>query len=106
VRVRSFDHRAVAAVKKLEPGIQTALLIAHTAPVSPGELLRQAGAVLYCPDYHFVDEEVVRSSQADGGRVIPWTVNTAKDWARLLAWGVDGICTDFPDQLARYRAAR
>jgi glycerophosphoryl diester phosphodiesterase len=32
--------------------------------------------------------------------VIPWTVNEARDWERLVAWGVDGITTDYPDQLA------
>jgi glycerophosphoryl diester phosphodiesterase len=33
-------------------------------------------------------------------RVVPWTVNRPADMARLIAWGVDGLCTDRPD-LAR-----
>jgi glycerophosphoryl diester phosphodiesterase len=31
---------------------------------------------------------------------MPWTVNDPADMARLIGWGVDGICTDRPD-LAR-----
>lgn len=30
-----------------------------------------------------------------------WTVNDAADMRRLIAWGVDGIITDYPDRLLR-----
>jgi glycerophosphoryl diester phosphodiesterase len=29
--------------------------------------------------------------------VIPWTVNDADTMRKLLAWGVDGLITDYPD---------
>jgi glycerophosphoryl diester phosphodiesterase len=98
--VRSFDHRAVAAARLLEPGLTAAVLVAGTAPAAPADLARRAGAQVYCPDYEFLDEAQVRQLHAEGIRVVPWTVNRAEDWARLLAWGVDGITTDFPDRLA------
>jgi glycerophosphoryl diester phosphodiesterase len=28
-----------------------------------------------------------------------WTVNELQDMQRLIDWGVDGIITDYPDQL-------
>jgi glycerophosphoryl diester phosphodiesterase len=31
-------------------------------------------------------------------RVIPWTVNKPPDMRRMIAWGVDGIITDYPDR--------
>ena len=31
--------------------------------------------------------------------VIPWTVNTTADMARLMDLGVDGIITDYPTRL-------
>ena len=31
--------------------------------------------------------------------VIPWTVNERSDMARLIAMGVSGIITDYPDRL-------
>jgi glycerophosphoryl diester phosphodiesterase len=98
--VRSFDHRRVLAVRRLEPGVSGAVLIAATAPVHPAELARHADAEIYCPHYQFLDEAQVHQCQAAGVRVLPWTVNDPGDCQRLLAWGVDGITTDYPDQLA------
>jgi glycerophosphoryl diester phosphodiesterase len=54
------------------------------------------------PDLHFLDERQVRQLHAAGIAVLPWTVNEPSDWQRLLAWGVDGITTDYPDRLARF----
>jgi glycerophosphoryl diester phosphodiesterase len=98
--VRSFDHRRVRRLRRLEPRLTGAVLVAHTAPAAPAELARQADAVWYCPSYDFVDEELVRAAHAGGVRVLPWTVNDPDDWKRLLDWGVDGITTDYPDRLA------
>ena len=41
-----------------------------------------------------------------GLRVVPWTVNEPKDMDRLLAAGVDGLITDFPNRLRAAMAAR
>jgi glycerophosphoryl diester phosphodiesterase len=100
--VRSFDHRAVAAVHSLEPGLTTAVLMSGTAPVAPAELALRAGASVYCPDYEFLDAAQVEQLHSAGVRVIPFTVNRAEDWERLLNWSVDGITTDFPDRLAAW----
>lgn len=98
--VRSFDHRSVLQLKRLEPALRTAVLVAGTAPVDPAGLVRAAGADLYCPDVEFLDREQLRRVQEAGVRAIPWTVNDPADWERLLDWGVDGITTDYPDRLA------
>jgi glycerophosphoryl diester phosphodiesterase len=99
--VRSFDHRSVRALRRLEPALTAAVLIAETAPVAPARLVREADAQVYGPDFRFLDESLVRDCHAQGVRVLPWTVNQPAEWQRLLDWGVDGITTDFPDQLAR-----
>ncbi len=100
--VRSFDHRAVRAVRRLETGLTGAVLIEGTAPCAPADLARQAEASVYCPGLWFLDEALVREAHAAGVRVVPWTVNRAEEWRRLLDWGVDGITTDFPDQLVEF----
>jgi glycerophosphoryl diester phosphodiesterase len=99
-RVRSFDHRCVRAVKQAAPDLTGAVLIAETAPVDPAALAKAAGADTYCPDYRFLDAAQVRACHAAGVRVLPWTVNEAADWRRLIDMGVDGITTDYPDRLA------
>jgi glycerophosphoryl diester phosphodiesterase len=98
--VRSFDHRCVLAIKKREPRLRTAALVAGTAPVAPEEVAQRASADIYCPDVQFLDERQVRRLHAVGIHVLPWTVNDPADWERLLGWGVDGITTDYPDRLA------
>jgi glycerophosphoryl diester phosphodiesterase len=98
--LRSFDHRSVRALRRLEPSLATAVLITGTAPISPIDLARQAGAGTYCPGFDFLDELQVKQAHAEGIRVVPWTVNEPADWVRLLYWGVDGITTDYPDRLA------
>jgi glycerophosphoryl diester phosphodiesterase len=95
VRVRSFDHRCVRAIKQL----QTAVLIHETVPCDIGMLLEAADADVYCPNFQFVDAEVVRQVHAAGKRIIPYTVNEPGDWERLIDWDVDGITTDYPDRL-------
>jgi glycerophosphoryl diester phosphodiesterase len=106
VTVRSFDHRSVRAVKSLEPRLRAAALVYHTAPVDPIRILADAGADIYCPDFHFLDEPSIRLLHTAGKRVIPWTVNRPEEWERLIAWGVDGITTDFPEQLLAWLADR
>ncbi|HEV2946356.1 MAG TPA: glycerophosphodiester phosphodiesterase family protein [Gemmataceae bacterium] len=101
-RIRSFDHRCVRLIADIEPGLERAILIAGTAPVSPAELVLQAGAQVYCPEIDFLDELQVRQIHESGFKVIPWTVNDPGDWQKLLDWGVDGITTDFPDRLAAF----
>jgi glycerophosphoryl diester phosphodiesterase len=100
--VRSFDHRSVWCVRELEPALTTAVLLEATAPVNPAELARQARADVLGPSYEFVDEELVRRCREAGIRVVPWTVNDPEHAQRLIAWGIDGLTTDFPDQLAAY----
>jgi glycerophosphoryl diester phosphodiesterase len=104
--VRSFDHRAVRALRMLEPGLAGAVLVDGTAPVMPAELACQADAAAYCPDYRFLDARQVRQAHSAGVRVVPWTVNEPEAWRQLLDWGVDGITTDYPDRLAEFLAQR
>jgi len=101
-RVRSFDHRSVKLLRKLEPRLTGAVLIAGTAPVDPARLVRDANARIYCPEFEFLDEVQVQQCHAEGIQVLPWTVNEPDDWRRLLDWGVDGITTDYPDRLAAF----
>ncbi|MHB1425106.1 MAG: glycerophosphodiester phosphodiesterase family protein [Gemmataceae bacterium] len=104
--VRSFDHRCVRLLRRMEPRLTGAVLIAETAPVEPAELVERADAQVYCPGYLFLDEAIVRQVRKAGARVLPWTVNQPEHWQRLLDWGVDGITTDVPDRLARYLSER
>ena len=100
INVRSFDHRCVAQLLALEPRLTGAVLIAGTAPLRPGGVAWEVGASMYCPEFEFLDAELVGEAHASALRVVPWTANEEDVWRRLLEIGVDGITTDFPDRLA------
>jgi glycerophosphoryl diester phosphodiesterase len=45
-------------------------------------------------DYRYFTAALVADIKAAGLMVLAYTVNDPDDAARLLAWGVDMICTD------------
>ena len=47
-----------------------------------------------------VTEEWVDEAKAAGVRYHPFTVNHEEEMKRMLAFGVSGIITDYPDKLA------
>jgi glycerophosphoryl diester phosphodiesterase len=55
---------------------------------------------VYSPHHSLVTEEVVKSCHRKGVKVIPWTVNEREEMEKLVALGVDGIITDYPDLFA------
>jgi len=104
--VRSFDHRAVRAMRALNPAITGGVLIGDAVPAAPEQVARAAGASVYCPRFSFVDEITIRRLHDHGMRVLPWTVNEPADWDRLLGSGVDGLTTDYPDRLLQHLSGR
>jgi glycerophosphoryl diester phosphodiesterase len=70
------------------------------------KLVKAAGGHVWSPNFRDVTEALVKESQKMRVKIIPWTVNDEADMTRLLDWGVDGIITDYPDQLRALMAAR
>lgn len=78
---------------------------AHGGSVPRAVAAAAAGGASWAPEHRALTRAEVREAQSLGLRVVPWTVNDPADMARLIGWGVDGICTDRPD-LARQVMAR
>ena len=64
-------------------------------------LVAAAGCAVWSPLYRNATPDDVAAAKALGLKVIPWTVNERADMERLIALGVDGIITDYPDRAAR-----
>lgn len=62
--------------------------------------IKAAGGAGWFPTYRDVTAERVAEARALGLEVGAWTVNEASDMKRLIALGIDAICTDRPDILA------
>ncbi|MBH1964061.1 MAG: glycerophosphodiester phosphodiesterase [Comamonadaceae bacterium] len=117
VTIQSFDWRTLKLVQELAPAIPTAYLTvksrnndsaadpAWTAGMrlsdypTVAHMVKAAGGAVWSPNFASINEAAVKSAQAIGVKVVPWTVNEPADMRRLISWGVDGIISDYPDRL-------
>jgi glycerophosphoryl diester phosphodiesterase len=99
VRISSFDHRALARLRRLVPALRTAALFV-CLPVDPVGLARACGAQAIHPSFRYLTRDVVDEAHRGALEVHTWTVNEPADIAAVRALGVDGIMSDYPERLA------
>ena len=98
--VQSFDRAWLRRLRRQDPGIPVAALLAPWR--TRRGLLRALPALAESFDaihvwHRTVDAGLVDAAHARGLRVGGWTANAAADLARLAACGADGVITDAPD---------
>jgi glycerophosphoryl diester phosphodiesterase len=104
--ILSFDFRVLRVMRKLAPEIRLSALTESDAR-SFTEIANEAGnAETIAPEFHLVNREQVAAAHAVALQVVPWTVNTPRDWDAMIAAGVDGIITDDPASLIAHLQAR
>ncbi|HXN45618.1 MAG TPA: glycerophosphodiester phosphodiesterase family protein [Bryobacteraceae bacterium] len=101
VEMQSFDLRVLRAIRDLDPGLPLAALC-QFGRRDFLRLAREAGATTLGPYQRLVTRSSVARAHAAGFRVVPWTANRPRDWARLIRAGVDGIISDDPAGLIQY----
>ena len=109
--VASFDHEPMAAFRDACPEIATSatlregLAFYQLDRLRLGSLFRSPAVAFQVPEYfgeiHVIRARFLEAARSFNVRVQVWTVNEDKDLARMLAMGVDGIVTDYPDRLLR-----
>lgn len=62
--------------------------------------IKAAGGDGWFPTYTDIDEASVSEARELGLKIGAWTVDETDDMRRLIALGLDAICTDRPDRLA------
>ncbi|MCW2569707.1 MAG: glycerophosphodiester phosphodiesterase, partial [Mycobacterium sp.] len=64
------------------------------------------GGTVTDPGYRpYTTRAMVDEAHAAGMKVIPWTVDDEPTMEKLIADGVDGMITDYPDRLREVMAA-
>jgi glycerophosphoryl diester phosphodiesterase len=102
--ISSFDLGMIDRCRSLVPEVRTAWLTSlHTEEVF--DVLADHGHGIWHPWAKVLSETDVRAAHARGVVVNTWTVDDPDRIAELLAWGVDGVCTNVPDVGVRVRAA-
>ena len=95
--VHSFASHIIRRLGDKRPALPRGIL-SEAYPRHPRTALQSVGASMLWQERSVVDEVLVRAVHSAGAGVIIWTVDDPAEMARLLAWGVDGICTNFPER--------
>jgi glycerophosphoryl diester phosphodiesterase len=95
--IQSFDTRALEAVHAIDAGISTSLIVDDPDGLQNNLARLSFKPDIYSPDYGLLDQQQIDAAHARHIRVIPWTVNDEKTMRELIAMGVDGLITDYPD---------
>jgi glycerophosphoryl diester phosphodiesterase len=101
--LQSFDVRPLQSARRLYPDVTIGFLTGE-GKKSVEENLQALGFKpdIYSPAYQLVKKETVEVCRKQGMKLVPWTVNTAKEIDQLVKMGVDGIITDYPNLLSKY----
>lgn len=108
----SFDPEVLGCLRALDSKavlgfIYSTDALEHMEKLYPGNgfdhllfLLSSINIQIISPQHRLLQkaEDVQKLKQA-GLRVIPWTINDPKRWEELVKMGVDGLITDYPEQL-------
>ncbi|GFM37265.1 glycerophosphodiester phosphodiesterase [Desulfovibrio psychrotolerans] len=96
VLLSSFQHRYLMEAGRRMPGMPLGVLVEEPHDMDPVDLVRSLRAHAYHPETGlFTEDDVARLRDAGFG-VNVFTINDAAEMARLVAWGVTGLFTDFP----------
>jgi glycerophosphoryl diester phosphodiesterase len=104
ITVQSFHAPALREVRRMAPDLPLAMLVVKRKDYD--RLMEESGADILSPYYPRLERADVARFRGRGKRVVPWTVNARRHIRRLLAWGVDGIISDYPDRVIAIRKER
>lgn len=98
---QSFDIPALREAKLLEPTLKLSALF-DKGSLSLCEETKQLGAHIISPAFHLLSPDLIQECHRLGLSIHPWTLNRLEEWKQALAWGVDGIITDYPRRLIAF----
>lgn len=93
--ITSFDKAAVVRCKKIAPEIKTGFIFNEK---NTEDYLNGSWEILSCK-YTVVNQDFVNGARKAGKLIHVWTVNEKDMMKKIIAFGVDGIITNYPDRL-------
>ncbi|HOX27579.1 MAG TPA: glycerophosphodiester phosphodiesterase family protein [bacterium] len=100
VIVTSFHHDYIAKIKKLDPAIKTGALVGAIGDLKA--IIENCHPDAVVPNYMNVTKSVVDDAHKLNIPVIVYTVNDALSFKMMYKAGVDGIISNYPDQLIAF----
>jgi glycerophosphoryl diester phosphodiesterase len=95
----SFYDPVLARLRSLSSAARIALLLSPQDAERPIERARQLGAEAINPWHGLARRELIEAAHGEGLAVYVFTVDEVGEMERLLALGVDGIFTNYPDRM-------
>jgi len=98
VVILSFDPGSIESVRQLDSTMMTGFLCEQPS----GDLVERTvrvGARQLVARGDLLTPSVVDKAHQAGLQLVAWTINEPEQMRRLVAAGVDGIITDFPERL-------
>ncbi|MEO9965812.1 MAG: glycerophosphodiester phosphodiesterase family protein [Reichenbachiella sp.] len=99
LNVQSFDFRILKYYHQNYPEIKLAALVENEKSIEQNLTTLGFNPEIYSCYYKLLDHDKVAWLQAQGIKVIPWTVNEPEDIEMVIGWGVDGIISDYPNRV-------
>jgi len=123
ISLQSFDWRTLAVMRRLAPDVPTVYLTVRQSWLdnidprwnaglkladhgSIPRMIKAAGGSAWSPYFGDLTPTDLAEARSLGLKVIVWTVNAPDDIDRMLAMGVDGLITDYPDLARRIIQSR
>ncbi|HRP69679.1 MAG TPA: glycerophosphodiester phosphodiesterase family protein [Turneriella sp.] len=108
IMVPSFELRLLPFVKAIDATVPTAALFISSkrshrkrTPRDFVERAQKYQADIIAPYYKDITPQLIIYTHRKNLRIFAWTVNEPSDIKKIIAMGVDGIISDYPDRLIR-----
>lgn len=101
VNIQSFDYRVLQYFNKTYPDVTLSALIGNDLGLTQN--LDSLGFTpdIYSCHHSLVTQKLVEDCHKLNMKIIPWTVNNVSDMEKLVALGIDGLITDYPNRFPK-----
>lgn len=99
--IQSFDPAVLTAMHGIAAELPMALLVENADGLDANLQRLPFKPAIYSPHFSMADAGLVRDLQGRGIALNVWTVNDPADIKRMIALGVDGIISDYPDRVIK-----
>ncbi|HBT18687.1 MAG TPA: glycerophosphodiester phosphodiesterase [Clostridiaceae bacterium] len=103
VLISSFNHESLLRMKKIAKEIPCGMLF-DTWTIHPEEYVKKQGMECYHPVAYSLRKDVVDALKKEGIKVHAWLGKHPVDYEKVIAMGIDGIITDYPDVISKILA--
>ena len=108
--IQAFETGVLNNIQKLDPSIEIHKLVVGDIPGLPlhidnclrtGNIYKYNNTASINPNFKFVNKKTIQKIHGQGQKINTWTVNEQGDMEKMIKMGVDGIITNYPDQLIK-----